>query len=71
MRRLKTSGITRDASLENCVNNLNLSSNGGLQTITGDDPWRKYGPQTLSKATDFIGRVVKEHAKRMSMNKAV
>ena len=49
----------------------NLDSCGGLQAITGDGLLRKYGPQTLNKVSDFIGRVVKEKAKGMSMKKAV
>ena len=31
----------------------------------------KYGPQTLNKVSDFIGRVVKGKSKGMSMKKAV
>ena len=38
-----------DVSLENCVENLNLKPGDGLQIFTGDELWRKYGPQTLSK----------------------
>ena len=45
---MRTSDITQDASLENCVENLNLSSGDGLQTIIGNDLWRKHGPQTLA-----------------------
>ena len=69
---MRNSGNTREAaSLENCVENLNLSSGCGLQIITGNELWRKYGPQTLSKVSDFLDRVVKEKAKGMSMKKAV
>ena len=56
-----TGVITRDARIQSCVQNLNLSSGDGIPTITGDDLWRRrHGPQTLSKALDFIGRVVKD-----------
>ena len=60
-----------DASKENYVENLNLSSGGSLQTITGDDLWRKHGPKTLTKAIDFIGRVVKLQAQGTSLKRAV
>ena len=56
---MRTCGSNREnACLENCFQNL--SPGNGLQTITGDELWRKYGPQTLRKAIDFIGRAVKE-----------
>ena len=56
---VKSGSIAQDARIENCVQNLNLCSGDGLQTITGDDLWRKHGPQTLSQAFDFLGRLVK------------
>ena len=58
---MKTGGITREnASLENCAQNLNFSPSDGLQTISGNELWRKHGPQTLEKINSFIGRVVNE-----------
>ena len=59
---MRTGEIIRDASIENFVHNLNLSSGDGLQTITGDDLWRQPGPQILSQAFDFFGRVVRFQA---------
>ena len=37
IKRVRTGDITRDASIEKYVQNLNLSSDDGLQTITGDE----------------------------------
>ena len=37
IQSVRTGVITRDASIENCVQNLNLSHSGGLPTITGDE----------------------------------
>ena len=39
--------------------------------VCSDDLWRKHGPQTLNKAIDFIGRVVKDLAEGTSMKRAV
>ena len=36
-QRLRTGVITRDASIDNCVQNLNLSSGDGIPTISSDD----------------------------------
>ena len=50
IQRMRTGTIARDASIENCVQNLNLNTGDGLQTITGDELWRQQGPQTLGQA---------------------
>ena len=71
-QRIRTGGIARDASLENCVNNLNLSPSDGPRTITGDELWRQHGPQTLTEAFEFFGRVVKMQAEgKISTKRAV
>ena len=36
-QRIRTGSIAQDASLENCVENLNLRPDDDLQTITGDE----------------------------------
>ena len=53
-QRIRTGSIARDVSLENCVENLNLSPRDDLQTITGDELWRQHGPQTLTEAFEFF-----------------
>ena len=53
------------------MSNLNLSSCDGRQTFTGDELWRKYDPQTLIKAFDFIERVVMKNVKGSSLKKAM
>ena len=70
---MRTGGNTwENVSLENCVQSLNLNPSDCLQTITSDELWLKYGPQTLKKAIDFIVRVVKEiFAMGKSMRKVV
>ena len=48
------------------------SPSDDLPTINGEELWRKYGPQTLQKANDFIGRVVKvEFETGLAMKKVV
>ena len=37
IQRIRTGSIARDASIENCVQNLNLSPEDGIPTITGDE----------------------------------
>ena len=65
---IRTGSIARDASLENSVNNLNL----GPRVITGDELWRQHGPQTLTEAFEFFGRVVKMKAEgNISTKRAV
>ena len=59
IQSVRTGVITWDTSIENSVQNLNLSSGDGISTITGDDLWRRHDPQTLSQAFDFFGRLVK------------
>ena len=72
IQRIRTGSIARDASLENCVNNLNLSPRDGPRTITGDELWRQHGPQTLTEAFEFFGRVVKMQAEgKISTKRAV
>ena len=72
MQRIRTGRIARDASIENCVENLNLSPSDNLMTITGDELWKQHGPQTLTQAFEFIGRVVKFQAEgKTSMKRAV
>ena len=43
-QRIRTGSTARDASLENCVENLNLRPSDNLQTITGDELRRQHGP---------------------------
>ena len=62
IQRIRTGSIARDASIENCVQNHNLNPEDGIPTITGDDLWRRHGPQTLNQAFAFVGRVVKLQA---------
>ena len=65
---IRTGNVARDASLENSVNNLNL----GPRVITGDELWRQHGPQTLTEAFEFFGRVVKMKAEgNISTKRAV
>ena len=72
IQRVRTGSIAQDASIENCVQNLNLRPGDGPMTITGDEHWRQHGPQTLSQAFEFVGRVVKFQAERKtSLKKAV
>ena len=71
IQRVITDYITRDASIENCVQNLNLSSDDGLQTIAGDYLWRQHGLQNLSQAFGFFGRVVKFQAEGKTSMKRV
>ena len=72
IQRVRTGVITRDASIENCVQNLNLSPSGGLPTIIGNELWRQHGPQTLRQAFEFTGRVVKVQAEgKTSIKRAV
>ena len=68
-QRIRTGSIARDSSIENCVQNLNLRSGAGLLTITGDKIWRRHGPQTLSQAFAFVGRVVKFEAEGKTLLK--
>ena len=69
---MRTGDIKQDASIENCLQNLNLSSCDGLQTFSGNDLLRQHGPQTLSQAFNFFGRVVKIQAEgKTSMKRAV
>ena len=57
---MRTGGNTREnTSLEHCVQKLKFSPTDCLQTITGDEFCKQYGPQTIEKAIEFIGRVVK------------
>ena len=56
--RMETGGNTRDASLENIVNNLDLNGDGSVRTIAGNDLWLSYGPQSLEEVTTFIGKVI-------------
>ena len=58
-RRVRTGGNTRDAGLENIVNNLDLNGDGSVRTVAGDDLWLRYGPQSLEELTNFIGKVVR------------
>ena len=58
-RRIRTGGNTRDAGLENIVNNLDLNGDGSLRTVAGDDLWLHYGPESLEELADFIGKVIK------------
>ena len=58
-RRIRTGGNTRDAGLENIVNNLDLNGDGSMRTVAGDDLWVHYGPQTLEELSNFIGKVIK------------
>ena len=72
IQRVITGYITRDASIENCVQNLNHSSGDGLQTIAGDYLWRQHGLQNLSQAFGFFGRVVNFQAEgKTSMKRAM
>ena len=57
-RRIRTGGNTRDAGLENIVN-LDLNGDGSLRTVSGDDLWTSYGPQSLEELTKFIEKVTK------------
>ena len=69
LQSVRTGVIPWDASIENCVQNLNLSHSGGLPTITGDELWRQHGPQTLRQAFEFTGRVVKVQAEGKTLLK--
>ena len=69
---MRTGVIARNANIENCVQNLNLSSSDGILIINGDDLWRHHGPQTLSQEFDFFGRFVKVQAEgKTSLKRAV
>ena len=58
-RQVRTGGNTRDAGLENIVNNLDLNDDGSLRTVVGDDLWLTYGPQSLEEVTTFVGKVIR------------
>ena len=58
-RRIRTGGNTRDAGLENIVNNLDLNGDGSLRTVAWDDLWLSYGPHSLEELSNFIGKVIK------------
>ena len=68
---MRTGDITRDAIIENCVQNLNLSYGDGIPTITSDELWRRLSPQTLNQAFDFVGRVIKFQAEGKTSLKRV
>ena len=56
--RVRTGGNTRDAGLENTVNNIYLNGDGSLGTVAGDDLWLSHSPQSLEELTNFIGKVI-------------
>ena len=54
MQRIRTGRIARDASIENCVENLNLSPSDNLMTITGGNTVLK----PLQKLPSFLGELL-------------
>ena len=54
----------KNTSLQNCVQNLSLSTNDSLPTFTDDALWKKCGAQNLHQAVDLVGRAVKVQSEK-------